>query len=232
MRAFLKAITPSAILKVRQRILSRRQDRKSPREIFSEIYRNKSWGGEQEDFFSGYGSHAFEAVDAYVRAVRPVISGAEVVDLGCGDFMVGRHVEPMCSSYIGCDVVPELIERNKRKFPNTEFRCLDITSDLLPAGDVVMVRQVLQHLNNKQILAFLPKLSDFKVLVLTEHLPRGAFKSNMDKPAGAGIRLHGFPASGVVLSDPPFNLACRVSATLAEVHEGDSLLRTTAHFLR
>jgi hypothetical protein len=49
--------------------------------------------------------------------------------------------------------VSALIERNIREFSDlaVEFRCVDITADMLPAADVALVRQGLQHLNNASI---------------------------------------------------------------------------------
>lgn len=197
----LKSMLPTPILQFRDQIIQRRQARKSPREIFSEVYRAKVWGGDGHDFFSGFGSHVQEAVDAYIAALRPVL-------------------------------VPELIERNKVKFAdlNVDFRYLDITSDPIPSGDIALVRQVLQHLNNDQILNFLRSLRGYHALVVTEHLPAAVFKSNIDKSTGGGIRVHGLEPSGIILTDAPFNLKYTSMSVLSEVPEGDATLRTTAYY--
>src|SRR6185312_7657498 len=165
------------------------QARRSPQAIFSQVYRSKAWG-DQGEFFSGFGSHIQPAVDAYVAALRPLLDISKaVVDLGCGDFNIGRHIRPMCGKYIACDVVPELIEYNKLRFPDVEFRCIDITADSLPGADIALVRQVLQHLNNDQIMRFLAKARIYKSLIVTEHVPYGRFKPNLDKATGSGIRI-------------------------------------------
>lgn len=41
-------------------------------------------------------------------------------------------------------------------------------------------------------------------MIITEHLPFEKFTVNKDKPTGAGIRQG--QKSGVVLTEPPFNL--------------------------
>jgi len=89
---------------------------------------------------------------------------------------------------------------------DVDFRVLDITNDALPKADVAIIRQVLQHLSNEQILQALPRiLSAYKYVILTEHLPaREGFEPNVDKPAGPDIRL-GID-SGIVLRRPPFNI--------------------------
>lgn len=209
------------------------QGRRSPQSVFSEVYKKKMWGGEDE-FFSGYGSHIQPAIEAYVEAISRFAAsypGLKAVDLGCGDFNIGKHVMPFFKGYIACDVVPALISRNRKIFPEQEFQHLDITSSDLPAGDVALCRQVLQHLDNKQILAFLPKLIGFKYLIVTEHLPIGNFVPNSNKPLGAGIRAHQIPPSGVMLTEAPFNLKAR-GDVLCEIPNGETeLLRTICYHL-
>jgi SAM-dependent methyltransferase len=229
MRSILKPVR-----RLREVVRRRAQADKSPREIFSEVYRSKAWG-DHGAFFSGFGSHIRPAIDAYVRALTPLLMGmpnARVTDLGCGDFNIGRHIKPLCNSYIACDVVPELIKYNREKFPDVDFRCIDITVDILPAGDIALVRQVLQHLNNNQISNFLRRLEGYKILIVTEHIPAGAFKPNIDKAAGGGIRMHGVEPSGVDLSEPPFSIDCISSNVLAEVPEERAVLRTTSYRLQ
>jgi SAM-dependent methyltransferase len=231
----IKSLMPAPLLEMRDYFVRARQAAKTPEQVFSEVYQKKSWGGEEHDFFSGYGSHATEYVDAYVAALRPILidhPSATVVDLGCGDFNIGSQIRPLCRNYIACDVVPDLIERNKKKFADAkvDFRCLDITKDAVPAGDIILVRQVLQHLNNKQIARFLKGLGECGILVLTEHLPKGSFVANRDKPTGGGIRLHGAIPSGVVLDDAPFYLKYDKMSVLATVAEEGGRLETTAYY--
>jgi SAM-dependent methyltransferase len=82
--------------------------------------------------------------------------GLTFIDLGCGDFQVGQQLLPLCSSYIGIDIVKVLIENNNNKFKDTKasFLCLNIIEDDLPTGDVCFVRQVLQHLSNSGSCGF------------------------------------------------------------------------------
>jgi len=182
-------------------------------DVFTAIYKQGKWGADPQggEFYSGSGSHDCELVLPYVEAVSAFLqslpSPPSVVDLGCGDFNVGRKLRPYCGKYTACDVVPDLISRNRARFGNADvdFRCLDITKDHLPEGDVAVLRQVLQHLSNSQILKVLPKLYHYKTLVFTEHLSTDPdFCPNVDKPAGAMVRV--YSRSGVDLTRPPFNL--------------------------
>jgi hypothetical protein len=196
--------------------LSRRWDAKFDRQpaanVFTAVYREAKWGSAPDgDFYSGSGSHDPTVVLPYVDVVKAFLQSLprppSLVDLGCGDFNVGRQLRPYCGKYIGCDVVPDLIARNRTKFSelDVDFRCLDITDNDFPGGEVVLLRQVLQHLNNPQILTVLPKLARYRFLLLTEHLPAEPdFQPNLEKPAGATVRLS--RRSGVVVTKAPFNL--------------------------
>lgn len=200
-----------------------RHEKMPVEEIFSAIYREQRWG-KSGDFSSGDGTHNPDVVQPYVEAVgkflRSFPQPPSVVDLGCGDFHVGDQLRSGCGRYIACDVVPALIERNKEKFAaaNVDFRCLNIIEDDLPEGDVVFLRQVLQHLDNSQILRVVEKLYRYKFLVLTEHIPAAAnFPANRDKPTGGGTRLP--ENSGVVLTESPFLLKAKSRSVLCATRE-------------
>ena len=57
--------------------------------------------------------------------------------------------------YNGVDIVDELIEHNRKTFrhPNIRFHCMDAAKDNvdLPFGELLIIRQVLQHLSNADI---------------------------------------------------------------------------------
>lgn len=207
----------------------------SAREVFRKVYAQGHWGRSddpEQPFFSGRGSHDAAFVEPYVTAVGRFLSAAPVrfsaLDVGCGDFNVGSRLRPLCAAYTACDVVEELIAHNKVQFRHldVDFRVLDLVRDALPHADVIFVRQVLQHLSNAQIATAAAKLAaSCRYLVVTEHLPGGgAFEANLDKPAGADIRL-AF-RSGVVLTEPPFGLAPASREVLCEVPAGAGVVRT------
>lgn len=186
---------------------------KTAEEVFSEIYEKNNWGGSKGEFCSGFGTEDEQIVSAYISAVSKMASievfqGLTFVDLGCGDFRVSKQLLPLCSNYIGVDIVKPLIRRNEEKFGNaaTRFVHLDIVEDELPDGDVCFVRQVLQHLSNQQIMSVLEKLKKYKWIVITEHYPsdNDTIKPNLDKIHGADVRV--YYNSGVYLSEPPFEL--------------------------
>jgi hypothetical protein len=207
----------------------------TPEEAFSRIYARHLWGG-RAGFYSGAGSHEAAVVGPYVRAVRDWAAGQprmDAVDLGCGDFDVGRVLRPLFVRYTACDVVPALIAQHQAgpDAGDVDFRCLDITRDPLPAGEVAFVRQVLQHLPNRMIQALVPKLSAYRWLVVTEHLPaRPDFVPNLDMALGPGTRRDR-GASGVDLCAPPFGLRPVETRILCEAPQDGDVIRTTLYRL-
>jgi len=143
-------------------------------------------------------------------------------DLGCGDFNVSKALVEHTRKYIAIDIVPNLIARNKEKFKeeHLEFHCLDIAVDDLPSGDCAIVRQVLQHLSNAEIQRIVEKLSNFKYVIVTEHVPEGNFVPNMDIISGQGIRLK--KQSGVNLLVSPFHFKVKEKQQLLAVMPKDS----------
>lgn len=180
------------------------------KEVMAQIYKENLWGGKNESFYSGSGSHKRKIVEPYILAITKWLASFNeklvICDLGCGDFNVGRQLVPFSKGYIGIDVVDALIQRNQTLFNEDKltFKCLDIIEDTLPDGDCAILRQVLQHLSNEEILALIPKLRKYRFLVVTEHLPFAEFVPNIDKPTDYDIRLG--KKSGVVLTQPPFDL--------------------------
>lgn len=191
------------------------------KDVMQQIYDNHLWGGKDFDFFSGEGSHCPEIVNPYVSAVVDFLKSHQnkltICDLGCGDFNVGKQLVPHTSKYIAIDIVESLIERNKSLFKadHLEFQCIDISKDELPKVDCVILRQVLQHLSNEEIKSVVNKLSKYKYIILTEHIPFGDFIPNKDIIAGQGIRIK--HNSGVDLLAEPFNLKVKSTKILNEV---------------
>ena len=201
-KEIIRKLTPGSLLerhRRRWRLREQKRNRnKTTEEVFTGIYEKKQWGGAQEDFCSGTGSTDEKIVSRYIavvtdKAFSEGFMGRAFVDLGCGDFRVGRQLLPLCSTYIGVDIVKPLIRRNQQMYGNetTSFVHLDIINDELPDGDVCFIRQVLQHLSNQEIIAVLQKLVKFRWVIITDHNPSDneAIRPNMDKVHGGDIRV-------------------------------------------
>ena len=216
-------------------------DSDSNRTVFSNVYQKKLWGiaspENESPFYSGPGSSDPQIVDPYVDTVKRFFSNLstkkKAVDLGCGDFRVGSRIVDSFDPYIACDVVPELVHFNQQYWRHlpVEFRVVDLVKDEIPTGDVLILRQVLQHLSNDDISKFTQLLPQgFSYLLVTEHLPsKNDFLANKDKVSGADIRLGS--GSGVVLTKPPFNLNYKSAKTLLSVPQFGGSIVTTLYEL-
>jgi SAM-dependent methyltransferase len=203
--------------------------------IFGNIYENRLWGvgsDPEVPFYSGIGSYD-PAVTQYVSLVVDVISRYDirnVVEVGCGDFTVASQYVGKCQKYLGIDVVKALVEHNQRKYGTEAVRFLfaDASRTKLPACDLCIIRQVLQHLSNRDIMNILKNITS-KYIIVTEHLPAAhkITSFNLDKKPGADIRVP--RGSGVFIDRPPFNLSAQVlleANVTSDVHETDERLVT------
>lgn len=216
---FLKKLTPSPL----RRYLRKLRDKKVAQEfsglsnadVFEKIYEEKWWGAsdiKNRKYSSGDGTRDKEIVGEYVDAVTNFLSKNEDLksglDLGCGDFSVGVEFCNLFEDYKAMDVAKNIIKENKEiyKSKNVRFSVLDLTSGQIPQTNVILVRQVLQHLSNTEIKKFVKNIEGkFQHLIVTESLSKSMFfRPNKDTNTGPGIRVH--ERSGVVLEKDPFNL--------------------------
>ncbi len=196
------------------------------RNAMEQIYEKNLWGGDTSDFYSGIGSHDSDIVNPYITVVTLFLTSFKnpltVCDLGCGDFNVGKELVRHTKKYVAVDIVADLIARNKERFTaeNLEFHCLDIAIDDLPSGDCALIRQVLQHVSNAEVDRILNKLTTFKYVILTEHVPEGDFVPNKDIISGQGTRLK--KQSGLDVLAPPFNFKIKEEKELLSIALGDN----------
>lgn len=182
----------------------------SAEEVFTRVYADKMWGGGDAAFFSGPGSNE-EAAAPYANFVTNFIAThniGSVVDLGCGDFRVGRMIAGPRVEYRGIDVVKPLIDENNRQFGSgsVRFEFKDITRDILPPADLCLIREVFQHVSNAQIQAVLQRVRVYDHVLFTDIQPTdlSGYKVNRDKVHGDSSRL--VHRSHLSLDKAPFNV--------------------------
>jgi len=183
-------------------------------DIFKDTYFKQRWGKSTDrNFYSGVGSYS-TCSEKYVEFISDYIKNnkiTSIIDLGCGDFNVGKKItekNPFVK-YTGVDIFKEIIDYNNSKFSseNISFIYVDTTSQQAPRADLLLVRQVFQHLSNNTILKIInTQFNLFKKIIVTEHYPESdlIFSYNLDKPDGPGNRVS--YGSGVFLDKEPFNL--------------------------
>ncbi len=122
-----------------------------------------------------------------------------LLDVPCGDGYWFQHVAHELETYIGVDIVPELVKRrNENAGPGERFLCADVVSDALPSADAVLCRDLLVHLSARQVMAALRNMrASGARLLLTTHFPE---RLNHDiatgnwRPINLEAAPYGFPA--------------------------------------
>ena len=94
-----------------------------------------------------------------LRATLPALMRAlgcrSMLDAPCGDFNWMRAVDLEGIAYTGADIVPSMIGALQGQYPQHRFMELDIINDPMPRADFVLVRDVLFHLSNVDIVRVL-----------------------------------------------------------------------------
>lgn len=98
---------------------------------------------------------------AQTRVVRARLGGllarigaASLLDAPCGDHHWMSHAG-LEAGYVGVDIMPDLIERNRSRHPTREFQVADLATDDLPRADLVLCRDALVHCSYRVALAML-----------------------------------------------------------------------------
>ncbi|CEL97136.1 unnamed protein product [Vitrella brassicaformis CCMP3155] len=150
------------LLLLRCRSAIKPEETNALRGAFSSIYSSAKWGRNKDGKgHSGAGSTE-EATDNFRLLLEDFLRQRNirsVVDAGCGDwewtqFVDWRPVE----EYTGVDVVPSVIARNQDLYSshNRTFHARSILKrDNLPPADLLMSKDVLQHLPTPMVHQFI-----------------------------------------------------------------------------
>jgi SAM-dependent methyltransferase len=135
-------------------------------EVFANIYATDEWKGG-----SGEGSTP-EATAPYRRVLERALSARDVrtvTDVGCGDWQFSGRVNWQGVRYVGVDVVPAMLAHNREIAPaGFDFVCADARTAALPAADLLVVKDVLQHWPRADVQGFLARNRPrYRYLLLT-----------------------------------------------------------------
>jgi hypothetical protein len=125
--------------------------------IFERIYSGESWRNNNKYIpLSGEGSTRINS-EPYTNLVNEVIARkkiASVVDCGHGDWKMWNPNSFQNIQYIGIDVVSNLSNQLQNSMGNSrrQFISGDISEMTLPKADLLISKDVLQHLSLKKYL--------------------------------------------------------------------------------
>jgi len=129
-------------------------------EQFKLIYKEKLWTANgNRDTICGAGSTLSWTVN--LRNLLPKIFKKykikTFIDCGCGDCFWISKIDWSDIAYIGADVVPEMLRKNREKHPDFTFIEKNIIEDV-PKGDMVFIRDVFNHLSINDVSRILKNI--------------------------------------------------------------------------
>lgn len=171
--------------------IKRKFPERNSRRIFRAIYKEKDW--DTGETISGPGSTISYTEE--LRIALPVLlkkwKVKSLLDAPCGDYNWMRQTNLEGIDYTGADVVPDLIESNREKYPGIKFIIADITKDLLPKTDAVLCRDCFIHLSNRQIITAIQQFRSSGIrymiastypVAVNEEIPTGYYRPvNLEK---------------------------------------------------
>lgn len=174
----------------------------SNKDIFDNIYENNLWGGD-----SGTGSIP-DYASKYIDLVSSFIIGYNiktVLDLGSGDTRILRAVisPTQLESYTCIEVSSLAISRYyqdtkdiTRKVKNFNVINDDIITCEYPKVDLILIKDVLQHLNNESVSIVMEKiLKSCKYAIITNDI----------LPSNKNVDIKNGEHRGLNLKIDPFN---------------------------
>src|SRR5579883_2417897 len=122
--------------------------------IFDDIYAHNHWG-----FGSGHGSlpNVTKGYRAYVEQFIRNNGVQRVFEYGCGDWQFSHLIDWGSAEYTGVDIVPAVIEANTKRYGSEKvrFSVNTLTDTNLPHADLLITKDVLQHLATDDIKRFI-----------------------------------------------------------------------------
>jgi SAM-dependent methyltransferase len=170
-------------------------------QTFNSVYASGKWAkGNDGKGTSGPGS-TLESTAAYRAFLEDFIKTHDVksvVDAGCGDWAFSSKIDWHGARYTGIDISTDVIDAVRKKYGTSavKFAVGNITEPL-PSADLLVCKDVLQHLPNALIQRFVEnnlKPGKYKWAILTND--RG--------PANADITAGDYRT--IDLSKPPFEV--------------------------
>ena len=140
--------------------------------IFTNIYESSKWGDNKDNNYSGSSGPGsdVEYNKKYIEIVKKVIKDYNInniVDLGCGDFRIGRLLyDDINVLYTGYDAYKKIIDYHKTQYtePKYTFKHLDFytNKESIIEGDMCILKDVIQHWTKEEIYVFLDYLIESK----------------------------------------------------------------------
>lgn len=172
-------------------------------ERFSEVFRRRVWAtgssasGEGSERDSPCVTHSV----AVLRHVVKEFGVQSIADVPCGDFhwfdlFLDDHP---AISYVGYDVVDEVIKQNALRHPERVFVTLDVTQQAPGQADLVFCKDLINHLLERDVWSALANIvaSGSRYVLITSNKGFSNSELNLTRPGASRL---------LDLTLPPYNL--------------------------
>jgi SAM-dependent methyltransferase len=149
-------------------------------ETFEMIYSNGFWDkDESNQGTSGLGSKLINVIP-YINLLEDFISKnhiTSIVDAGCGDWQFSRYLNFNGINYLGVDAAKSVVLKNiaKYKKDNIQFVHGNFLEMELPKADLLILKDVLQHLSNKNILKAIDSFKNYRYVIAVNDISSANF---------------------------------------------------------
>lgn len=175
--------------------------------LFDVVYETNMWGsgsgsGSNENLCKGYVAFLQEFFKAH--------NITSIVDAGCGDWQFSKNIDFSGITYQGFDVASFVIKANTPLYStqNITFHHYDGDFNKLPSADLLLCKDVLQHLPIAKIKEFIGILPRYKYALITNDI-------------GKNNNTEILPTQGRTLDlrEEPFYLDCSIVFEIQENHQ-------------
>lgn len=174
--------------------------------LFDVVYETNMW-----ESGSGSGSNENLCRD-YVIFLQEFFKShniKSIIDAGCGDWQFSKNIDFSGIAYQGFDVASFVINANAQKYSaqNITFHLYDGDFSKLPSADLLLCKDVLQHLPLDKIKEFISILPKFKYALITNDI-------------GQNHNTEILPTQcrNLDLRKEPFNLDCEIVFKIQQNH--------------
>lgn len=117
--------------------------------VFTQIFLQNTWGSNESISGTGSTLAQTQVLRADLAKLIKDYNIKSILDVPCGDFNWMQYVNLDGISYIGCDIVKPLIDKNNRLYSkaNRKFLHANALTDSLPQVDLIICRDMLVHLS-------------------------------------------------------------------------------------
>lgn len=181
---------------------------KSTKGKFDSIYQNNTWGNVESVSGEGSSLASTAAIRAGIPGLLKKYKIGSMLDIPCGDFNWMREVDLGGRHYIGADLVPDMIDKNRLFYssPTREFQVIDLLKSDLPKADLIMCRDCLVHFSYSDINKAIRNMqkSRAKYLLTTTFVNQ---KHNDDiitghwRPINLQVKPFGFPSPVEIINE-------------------------------